>query len=92
MTSANTGIEYGSRKHKRIKEAVLARFKLSEREMGQFTDQLEQSEDEYQAYMKETEVDSIRKKQRRSDGIPHFTTLQVPYSYATLLTFHTYER
>lgn len=47
------------------------------------------AEDTFMAYVPETELDSVRKKNRDS-GQPQYTTLSIPYSYAMLLTSHTY--
>jgi hypothetical protein len=47
------------------------------------------AEDTFMAYVPETELDATRKKARDA-GQPAYTTLAIPYSYAMLLTSHTY--
>lgn len=47
------------------------------------------NEDTFTAYMPETDVDSLRKSKRK-EGQPDYTTIAIPYSYAMLLTAHTY--
>jgi hypothetical protein len=48
-----------------------------------------ENEDTFTAYMAEKDVDKIRKDGRKL-GNPDYTTISIPYSYAMLLTAHTY--
>jgi hypothetical protein len=50
----------------------------------------EQSEDKALAYLHESDEDAIRRAARESRGQQSYTTLQIPYTYATLMTAHTY--
>jgi hypothetical protein len=49
----------------------------------------EDAEDTYLMYMPESDVDAQRRA-NRTGGLPQYTTIKVPYSYAMLLTSHTY--
>jgi hypothetical protein len=48
-----------------------------------------QNEDLFKAYLPTSENDALREAERKK-GKPQYTTIDVPYSYATLLTAHTY--
>jgi hypothetical protein len=50
----------------------------------------EQSEDKALAYLHETDEDALRRASRDQKGNTSYTTLQIPYTYATLMTAHTY--
>lgn len=83
-------IRYGTPQHKKLHEQFLARWKLAkdahtkERELA-----WKEAEDTYMMYLPETDADSVRKGKRKL-GEQNYTTIQVPYSYAMLLTSHTY--
>lgn len=49
----------------------------------------EEAEDTYTAYMPETEV-MAQRGDNRKNGQQDYTTISIPYSYAMLLTAHTY--
>lgn len=49
----------------------------------------EEAENTFMAYMPEKENDALRRS-ARDGGIPQYTTIAIPYSYAMLLTSHTY--
>lgn len=42
------------------------------------------------AFVPESEADQLRSRKRRVGGIPSYTTIQVPYSFALLMSAHTY--
>jgi hypothetical protein len=86
---ANFKIPYGSKKHQKIRDAIRARVKLSEASLGKKEGDYDKDEEIYQIYMPETDADLVRKSSRDA-GKPKYTTLTIPYSYATLLTAHTY--
>lgn len=48
------------------------------------------AEDLFQAYIPETDLDAIKRSVRENEGIPQYTTVTIPYAYATLMTMHTY--
>lgn len=82
-------IRYGSELHTRLRQAVRDRQRLSERKMNSYYDKWEEAEKRFTAYRKETENDQIRDN-LRDDGKPQFTTIEIPYSYAMLMTAQTY--
>jgi len=82
-------IKHGTDKHKKILEALNARYQMSDTEMGKRRKVWEESDDEFSAVMPVREADQLRKGER-SKGDPQYVTLQIPYSYASLLSAHTY--
>jgi hypothetical protein len=69
---------------------IEARIKYSIQKRGDQIKKWEQAEDAALAFMPETEDDSLRRNDRETSGNPRYTTIQIPYSYATLMTAHTY--
>lgn len=83
-------IAKGSPLHEKVIKAFRQRLRASQDEKRKKREKAwEESENTYMAYMPETEVD-VRRKADRSRGVPEYTTIKVPYSYAMLLTAHTY--
>lgn len=76
--------------HTKLANAIRARKKLAEAEVAKKLEQWENSEKECMAYVHEKEADAIRRTARDNSGEPQFTTIQVPYSYALLMSAHTY--
>lgn len=82
-------IDYKSDLHKKTRDAILARYKFSKREMGKRYGQWKKNEEKFLAYIPETDNNRLRRL-KREDGEPQYTTIEIPYSYATALTAHTY--
>jgi len=82
-------IPYDSALHTRIRDAILARYRLSERKMGDKWEAWRKSEELHLAYIPETEANASRRSLRES-GKPQQTTFVIPYSYAILMTAHMY--
>lgn len=85
----NREIKPGSKKHSDILQAVLNRRDYSKQEMSEYHESWRKAEEKAVAYLPETEVDKKRAK-KRDEGKPQYTTIQIPYSYALLMTAHTY--
>jgi hypothetical protein len=85
----NVELRYGSKKHKRILDALLSRKRISETKMNNLHDEFNRSDEMYRAFLPTTSADAIREN-RKDEGIPQFTTLRMPYAYAMLLSAHTY--
>lgn len=86
----NREIEYNSQLHNDIRDAVLSRRDYSHDEMSRFHRRWRQAEEQALAYLPKTEEDQKRDEKREEEGKPQYTTLEVPYSYALLMTAHTY--
>src|SRR5215831_3209193 len=67
-----------------------ARVKYSMQKRSDRIKAWEQAEDKALAYLHEQDEDSIRRSAREQKGTQSYTTLQIPYTYATLMTAHTY--
>ena len=82
-------IPYNGPLHTRIRQAIRDRYDISRNKMREYYDRWEDAEEQYQAYIPETEGDA-RRRVKRENGEPGFTTIEIPYSYAIMMTAHTY--
>ena len=82
-------LRYGTPAHDRIREAIRQRREMSRRHMGDRHRKWSEAEDTAQAYIKPTDG-TLRRDLERKAGKPQYTTIEVPYSFAMLLTAHTY--
>lgn len=85
-----TPIPFGGELHQRVERALAARIRLSFDAYADRNERISESEEQFQAYVKVTDVDNERKKAKKSQGVQDFVTLEVPYSYAAVMTAHTY--
>jgi hypothetical protein len=83
-------IAFNSEAHKRIIDAVRDRKKLSENKMTNFHRQWDDADDSMRAYIHERDVDRKRKDRKKMEGEIDYVTLEVPYTYAIIMTAHTY--
>lgn len=81
--------KYGSEKHSNVRTAARERWNLSSKAMAKRHPSWDKADKLYRSFVYETEEDKVRKA-ARDKGSPQFTTLNLPYSYALLLTAHTY--
>jgi hypothetical protein len=83
-------IPYNSDLHKKIISEFKHRLNMSRDAQRVSREKAwKEAEDTFMGYLHETEDDAIRKTTREG-GLPQYTTLTIPYSYAMLLTSHTY--
>ena len=82
-------LRFGSEKHEKIVSALRARVQAAQTSAWNKGQDYAEAEDIFQAYIPETEVDAKRRAKREA-GEPQYTTLEIPYSYATLMAAHTY--
>ena len=75
--------------HNKCLQMVRSRRRLSEQKLQDRRAQWASAEDRFLAYLKVSEIDQKRNLER-SQGIPHYTTIEIPFSLAMLLTAHTY--
>jgi hypothetical protein len=76
-------------RHKQVLEAVRQRRKMSREKMSDRYEVWAKNEERFRAYVKPTEGDTKRSNLRK-EGKTQYTTIEIPYSYAILLTLHTY--
>lgn len=75
--------------HIRLKRKLSSRIQMAKRGHNRRHDEWRESEDKCLAFVHETTKDAAR-AQKRSDGTPSYTTIMVPYTYAMLMSAHTY--
>lgn len=83
-------IAYGSPAHNFVKTQIVQRKKLSEKKMSEFHKQWNDAEDSMRAYIHERDLDKKRKTNKQYAGEVDYVTLEVPYTYAIIMTAHTY--
>ena len=89
MPSLTRDIPNDSDVARRIRREVQERVKLWHRSASTKFERWRGAEEKALAYIPDTEVDRTRKA-ARAGGIPQYTTIQIPYSYAVLMSAHTY--
>ena len=82
-------IPYNSPLHKRISDALKARVKMGKDAMSTRAGQWALIEDWFRAYTPTNTVDNLRDADKAA-GKPQYVTIEIPYSYATVFTAHTY--
>lgn len=87
--NVNISIPYNGELHRRILPMLQGRVQRAKQGMAEREVQWAKNEEQFLAYMPAKDVD-VARKTKRDGGEPQFTTLEIPYSYAILLTEHTY--
>lgn len=88
--SAYKEIKFGTALHKSILRELLARRDMSKNEMGKKHEGWNYIDQQFQFYIPESDNDALRREARRSQGVPAYTTIEIPFSYALALTAHSY--
>ena len=83
-------LKFDSAMHKKLSPQLKNRLRLSESKMKNRYSKMAQNEELFQAYVPERDVDRLRKLNKSQNGVPEYTTIELPYSYATAMTAHTY--
>ena len=86
----NMNIKYGSPLHNKLVRAILQRKQISDREVQKNVPRWDEAEKLATAYIPESTADAMRRTSRRNRGKQTYRTLEIPYSYALMLTMHTY--
>lgn len=83
-------IGFKTKLHASILPKLQARLQRSENAIkASRAEQWAKNEEQFRAYMPVKVNDQLRKA-KREQGEPQFTTIEIPYSYAIVLTAHTY--
>ena len=90
MPSVTLDIKFGSDLHKRVLDAVRERVQMSKAKTGGMRKAWIKAEEAAIAYLPERSIDEARRAEREQEGKPHYTTIQIPYSYAIMMAAHTY--
>lgn len=89
-TSYSLDIPKSSPLHKKLLKKIESRIKLGEDEQQTQHETWRKAENSTLAYIPESEADSLRRGEREIAGEPKYTTIQIPYTYAVLMSAHTY--
>jgi hypothetical protein len=76
--------------HEKLKKGICERKSASKRKMDEFKKQWDRADNSMRAYIHERDIDKKRKAEKENEGLVDFVTLEVPYTYATVMTAHTY--
>lgn len=86
---SNLTLKYDTQKHNDIRDALRNREKHADHAVQNKSNDFSDAEEAFRAYMPTRTEDQTR-KDNRADGKPEFTTLDIPMSYAILMSWHTY--
>lgn len=76
--------------HGRIARAVDARFKKSWNDMSLRHTEWSNNEERHISYIPKADADRLRDQKRDQDGVQQYSTIVIPYSYAMVMSAHTY--
>lgn len=79
-----------NKKHDVLVKALCSRADASKKQMDKFSKQWSQADDSMRAYIHEKELDRKKKHAKEYGGEVDYVTLEVPYTFATVMTAHTY--
>lgn len=90
MSIISAPIKVSTDVHEHIRQALVARIHLSKMHVeDKLHPRLEKADKDFVFHMPEKTADSVRRAARKG-GIPQYTTLEVPFTYAMMMTAHTY--
>ena len=89
MKDLRERLRYGTELHKFVLDAVVRRKRFSQEKMRERHTAWRKNDEAFLAYMPEKDADAKRRT-KRDQGEPQFTTIYVPYDYAVLMSAHTY--
>lgn len=89
MPARTISVPKDSPLHKKLKQRLMSRLQLAQRKHTEQHDRWRKDEELTLAYLPESEVDAKRRT-ARDLGEPKYTTIQIPYTYALLMSAHTY--
>lgn len=83
-------LKFGTAAHQKLSDTLRARLRMSEQKMKDRYTRMGKNEELFQAYIPERDVDALRRQNREQNGVPEYRTIELPYSYASAMTMHTY--
>jgi hypothetical protein len=83
-------IEHDSPQHRRLLAKVSSRVNLAQKNQSSRHERWRRAEELVLAYIPESEADATRRHDRDARGTPRYTTIMLPYTYALLMSAHTY--
>ncbi len=88
--SLTISIDPKGKKHRMWLDALRNRQRMSRKDMSKYHKVWKKAEETFVAYLPEKDADAARRVKRDNAGKTDYTTIVVPYSYAVLMTSHTY--
>ena len=76
--------------HRKLCAMIQSRVLLAQKDRTNQEEIWRKAEERTLAYVHESEVDNVRRNARNNSGKPAYTTVMLPYSYALLMSAHTY--
>jgi len=89
MPSLTREIPHGSPQAREILQEVQRRVRFWQRQSSAKATKWREAEEKVLAYLPERDVDAARRTAREG-GLPQYTTIQIPYSYAVVMAAYTY--
>jgi len=89
MPSLTREIPNESPTAQRLIHEIRRRVRFWETGVSNVKEKWREAEERTLAYLPERDVDSVRRAAREG-GLPQYTTIQIPYSYAVVMAAHTY--
>ena len=89
MPSLTRNIPHRSESERMILKELQQRVRLWERISATKFTKWREAEERTLGYLPERDVDTARRSAREG-GLPQYTTIQIPYSYAVVMAAHTY--
>ena len=90
MPSYSLDIKPESKLHEKIVSRINSRWVISSAAQEKRHSKWIKAEETVAAYIPTNEADNIRKANRESKGKQSYTTIMLPYTYALLMSAHTY--
>ena len=90
VESEHIDVRPGTELHKKIVEEVCSRRKFSMRKMQDYHNRWDDQDRTIRAYVPETEVSNAKKNSKRFKREFDYISLELPYSFAVIMTAHTY--
>lgn len=81
---------YDDPAHKKLCAMISSRVRLAQKNQTERHEKWQMAEERTLAYMPESSADVTRRNARNNLGQPKYTTIMLPYSYALLMSAHTY--
>jgi hypothetical protein len=76
--------------HRKICAMLQSRILMAQKDRTTQEEIWRKAEERTLAYLPEQEADAARRSRRQNQGKPTYTTIMLPYSYALLMSAHTY--
>jgi len=83
-------LKHKGKHHKVLSDAIMARLRMSRDKMSDRYADLADNEKQFNAYVPARDVDTARKNKKSTSGEHDYVSIEVPYSYAVVMTIHTY--